>query len=175
MPGRHIGQPKIVFHSTGECLPLNRRSSNRLGAIHGQQAGASVDRDSVVGRPCRLISGIVNCPDTKCIAADAEKLAALEIQYWVVHRKLANKRKAAPDHTGDATPMVDALTALHAALFDATSEVARGSAEMRAAAAVRVDRITGGYSEDVEADWRQIEVELGQAYQILGLCRIALV
>lgn len=101
------------------------------------------------------------------IAADAEKLAVLEMAYWVVHRRLANERKATPDHTGDLTPMVDALSSLHAVLFAASPEVARRSAEMRAQAAARVDRITGGYSEDVEADWRQIEVELEEAYQIL--------
>lgn len=101
------------------------------------------------------------------ISADAETLAALEMDYWVIHRRLANERKAAPDHTGDLTPMVDALASLHAALFAVTPEVARASAEMRAAAAARVDRITGGYSDDVEADWAQIEFELGEAYGMI--------
>lgn len=101
------------------------------------------------------------------IAADAETLAALEMDYWVVHRRLANERKASPDHTGDLTPMVDALLSLHEKLFAVSQDVARRSAEMRAAAAARVDRITGGYSDDIEADWQQIAVELEQAYQIL--------
>lgn len=101
------------------------------------------------------------------IAADADRLAALEIEYWVVHRRLANERKAAVDHAGDLKPMVDALLSLHEALFAAPPDVARRSAEMRAQAAARVDRITGGYSDDVEADWQQIEVELEQAYRIL--------
>ncbi len=101
------------------------------------------------------------------ISADAETLAALEMNYWVIHRRLANERKAAPDHKGDLTPMVDALASLHKTLFDLTPEVARRSAEMRAAAAARVDRITGGYAEDVQADWRQIEVELKAAYKMI--------
>ncbi|MFZ1753702.1 MAG: hypothetical protein WBO46_00590 [Caldilineaceae bacterium] len=102
------------------------------------------------------------------IRAGAEELAGLEMDYWVIHRRLANERKAAPDHKGDLTPMVDALTALHEALFDVTPEIARRSAELRAQAAARVDRITGGYSEDMEADWLKIETDLQEAYRAIG-------
>jgi len=98
------------------------------------------------------------------LRADAPTLAALEMDYWVVHRKLALERKQAPDNTGDIEPMVASLARLHAALFDATPEAIRRSAELRALAAVTVDRITGGYSTDVAADWRQVETLLRAAY-----------
>jgi hypothetical protein len=86
----------------------------------------------------------------------------------VVHRRLARARKAAPSHAGDIVPMVESLTRLHAALFTAPPEAIRRSAELRAQAAVAVDRITGGYSTDVEDDWRQVEESLRQAYRALA-------
>ena len=89
------------------------------------------------------------------------------MDYWVVHRKLALERKQAPSHTGDIEPMVASLARLHAALFDAPPEAIRRSAEQRAQAAVTVDRITGGYSADVAADWRQVEAHLLEAYRAL--------
>jgi len=101
------------------------------------------------------------------LRADAQTLAVLEMDYWVVHRKLAQERKQAPNHTGDIEPMVASLAKLHAALFDATPEAIRRSAELRAQAAVTVDRITGGYSTDVAADWRQVEAHLLEAYRAL--------
>jgi hypothetical protein len=101
------------------------------------------------------------------LRADAQTLAALEMDYWVVHRKLALERKRTPDHAGDIEPMVASLASLHAALFDATPEAIRRSAELRAQAAVTVDRITGGYSTDVAADWRQVEAHLLEAYRAL--------
>jgi hypothetical protein len=98
------------------------------------------------------------------IRADAATLAALELDYWVVHRELAVRRKAnrADD---DIEPMVRSLANLHAALFDSTPERMRTSAELRALAAATVDRITGRYSEDVPADWRRVEELLAQAYR----------
>jgi hypothetical protein len=98
---------------------------------------------------------------------DAQTLAKLEMDYWVVHRKLALERKQAPNHTGDIEPMVASLARLHTALFDAPSEAIRRSAEERAQAAATVDRITGGYSTDVAAEWRQVEAQLLEAYQAL--------
>jgi hypothetical protein len=98
---------------------------------------------------------------------DAQTLAALEMDYWVVHRKLAQERKLAANHTGDIEPMVASLARLHAALFDAPPEAIRRSAELRAQAAATVDRITGGYSTDVAADWRQVGTYLQEAYRAL--------
>ena len=64
--------------------------------------------------------------------------------------------------------MVESLTRLHAALFTSPPEAIRRSAELRAQAAVAVDRITGGYSTDVEDDWRKVEESLRQAYRALA-------
>lgn len=102
--------------------------------------------------------------------ADAATLAALELDYWVVHRVLAVRRKTnrADD---DIEPMVRSLANLHAALFDATPEHMRPSAELRARAAVAVDRITGRYSDDVPADWRQVEELLAQCYRAVLLAQ----
>jgi hypothetical protein len=63
--------------------------------------------------------------------------------------------------------MVESLARLHAALFDAPPEAIRRSAELRAQAAVTVDRITGGYSADVTDDWREVEESLRAAYHSL--------
>ena len=99
------------------------------------------------------------------LRTDAATLAALEMDYWVVHRQLANERKVAPDHAGDIEPMVASLAKLHAALFDAPPAAIRRSAEARALAAARVDRITGGYADDLAADWQAIELTLRDAYR----------
>lgn len=101
--------------------------------------------------------------------ADAKALAALEMDYWVVHRRLAVERRLAPDHTGDIEPMVESLARLHGALFDAPPEAIRRSAECRAQAAQAVDRITGGYSTDVAGDWQRVEEHLREAYRALSL------
>ncbi len=101
------------------------------------------------------------------IEADAQTLADLEMDYWIVHRNLALERKK--DHTLDnAAPMVASLEQLHAALFKAPVAAIRRSAEQRARAAVAVDRITGGYSKDVAADWREVEQHLRAAYRALA-------
>ncbi len=102
-------------------------------------------------------------------AADAETLAAREIDYWIVHRHLAIQRKANPaasdpDSLDDIGPMVDTFARLHAALFDRTPAEMRASAEYRALAAKAVDRITGGYSADIPADWARTEAYLRRAY-----------
>lgn len=100
------------------------------------------------------------------IDASAQKLAELEMDYWVVHRKLAMERKL--DQTrGDIQPMVASLERLHAALFTADSAAIKRSAQLRAEAAVAVDRITGKYSKDVDADWREVEAKLSAAYAAL--------
>ena len=47
------------------------------------------------------------------LRADAQALAALEMDYWIVHRQLAVERREAPDHTGDIEPMVESLCLLY--------------------------------------------------------------
>ena len=98
------------------------------------------------------------------LQADAQTLTDLEMRYWVVHRELALERIRQPDKD-NLGPMVDALTDLHAALFEISPQAARRSAELRALAAKTVDRITGRYSTDVAADWQLVESYLSQAYR----------
>jgi hypothetical protein len=108
--------------------------------------------------------------------ADAATLAERELDYWVVHRRLAIARKANPpamtladtDTLRAIEPMTIAFARLHAALFDSTPETMRPSAEWRALAAVAVDRISGGYSTDVAADWTLVESHLQQTYQAIA-------
>ena len=98
------------------------------------------------------------------IKASAQKLAELEMDYWVVHRQLALRRiEDHEDH--DIEAMTQSLANLHAALFNSTPEAMRESAEYRALAAKAVDRITGKYSQDVTADWREVENYLQRAYR----------
>lgn len=98
------------------------------------------------------------------MTADAQTLAELELDYWIVHRELALKRKQNHEDD-DIEPMVKSLAALHAALFEATPEAMRPSAEWRARAAKAVDRITGNYSDDVDEDWHRVEEYLQNAYR----------
>jgi hypothetical protein len=98
------------------------------------------------------------------LKTDAQTLSDLEMRYWVVHRELALERIQQPDKDNLGL-MVDALTDLHAALFEVSPQAARRSAELRALAAKTVDRITGRYSTDVANDWRQVEPYLQQAYR----------
>ncbi len=98
------------------------------------------------------------------IAAEAQTLAELELDYWIVHRELALRRQADPQDY-DIEPLITSLANLHAALFDATPEAMRLSAEWRARAARAVDGITGGYSPDVAEDWRRVEDYLQKAYR----------
>jgi len=101
------------------------------------------------------------------IPADAETLARLEMDYWIVHRRLALERTL--DHNLDnIAPLVDSLTTLHSALFSVQPEAARRSAEYRALAAQAVDRITGHYSSDVRRDWELVESTLQLAYRELA-------
>ncbi len=100
------------------------------------------------------------------IACDARTLAELELDYWVVHRELAIERKD-PPHQDNSEPMIYSLTRLHSALFGGSPQAMRRSAEYRALAAVAVDRITGNYSVDIAADWREVERCLREAYTIV--------
>ena len=96
--------------------------------------------------------------------ADAATLARLEMDYWVVHRRLAIARKQDPSD-GSLEPVIVSLAKLHAALFGSTPERMRESAELRAKAAEAVDLITSKRSTDVPGDWRRVEAYLKQAYE----------
>lgn len=91
---------------------------------------------------------------------DVKHVAALELQYFAVHRRLSGK----PDKGDFLQTLID----LHAALFHLTVEQARPSAQWRLQAAVLVDRITAGDSTDVEGDWHRVEANLREAYRAVA-------
>lgn len=97
------------------------------------------------------------------LKTDAATLATLEMDYWVVHRRLAIARAQDPQ-TGGIEPMIESLTRLHAALFEVDESRVRASAGYRALAAEAVDLITSHRSTDVAGDWRRVEAYLRQAY-----------
>ncbi len=87
---------------------------------------------------------------------DVKRVAALEFQYFDVHRRLSGK--------GEKEELLQTLIALHSALFGLTPEQARASAEWRLLAANTVDLITSRASTDVEGDWSKLEGYLQKAY-----------
>lgn len=87
---------------------------------------------------------------------DVQRVAALELQYFDVHRRLSGKP--------DKEPFLQALVELHSALFELSAEQARASAQWRLLAANTVDLITSHTSSDVEEDWRKLETYLQEAY-----------
>jgi len=88
---------------------------------------------------------------------DPARVAALELAYNDVHRRLAGKP--------DKSAFVETLVELHSTLFGITPAQARESAELRVAANTTVDLITSGTSTDVEADWARLEDQLRQCYR----------
>jgi hypothetical protein len=87
---------------------------------------------------------------------DVKRVAALELQYFEVHRRLSG--------ISEKEEFLQTLIALHGAIFGLTDEQARESAEWRLLAANTVDLITSGTSTDVEGDWRKLEAYLRKAY-----------
>jgi hypothetical protein len=94
------------------------------------------------------------------MAFDPERVAALELRYNDVHRRLSGREDARATRE-----FAEAMTALHSALFGIPPALARQSAELRVLAARVVDRITGRRSADVEADWRLLEQYLRACYR----------
>jgi hypothetical protein len=88
---------------------------------------------------------------------DPPRAAELELRYWAEHRRLVDQT--------DKTAFLDALSDLHAHLFQLPPEAARQSAEYRVRASNTVDRITSRRSEDQEADWRSLEEDLARCYR----------
>jgi hypothetical protein len=144
-------------------MPLWSALAAALDVVRASIAFAPLENNDVPKATEHLRRYYERARRTVDIHNDAASLARLEMDYWVVHRKLAMERKQQPEleNTG---PMVDSLTELHAALFGISREAARRSAELRALAAKTVDRITGRYSTDVEEDWQKVEGYLREAY-----------
>lgn len=134
-----------------------------LDTVRAAQAFAPVDHD-LTKATRHLVNYYAKARRYAGIAATAEELATLEMDYWVVHRQLAVRRQQ--DHTvDDIEAMIHSLMQLHAALFGTDAAAMRASAQARALAAVAVDRITGKYSTDVAADWQEVERYLQEAYR----------
>ncbi len=146
------------------AMSMSSAVSASLDIVRASRAFAPLDND-VPTAVMHLQRYYTKAQRSAGLRSDAATLAGLEMDYWVVHRRLAIARRAAPDHAGDIGPMVEALARLHAALFDAPPEAIQRSAELRAQAAVAVDRITGGYSGDLAADWCEVEDLLRRAYR----------
>jgi hypothetical protein len=148
-------------------MPLLTALAAAVDIVRASIAFAPLENNDVPKAKENILRYYAKARRTVGIEADAQTLADLEMDYWIVHRNLALERKK--DHTlNNAGPMVDSLDRLHAALFQAPAAAIRRSAEERALAAVAVDRITSGYSKDVAADWREVEEHLRLAYGALA-------
>lgn len=148
------------------CMPLPVAVAAAVDIVRAGAAFAPIDNDTAAAT-AHLERFYVQARRFRHLRAEAKTLAALEMDYWLVHRSLAVERKQAANHAGDIEPMVEALARLHAALFAAPPDAIRRSAQLRAEAARTVDRITGGYSSDIEGDWRQAGEFLHEAYSAL--------
>lgn len=155
-----VGLNREQFH-----MPWWVAVAAALDTVRAAKAFAPIDND-IPTATRHLVNYYAKARRYAGITAGAEDLAALEMDYWVVHRQLAVRRQQ--NHAdSDIEPMVQSFARLHAGLFDATVGAMRPSAEARALAAVAVDRITGKYSTDVAADWREVERYLAAAYRSL--------
>ena len=146
-------------------MPFMTAVAGAVDIVRASMAFAPVDND-VFSAADFIRRYYVKARRSAGIQTDAETLAGLEMDYWIVHRDLAGARMK--NHELDnIKPMIESLVRLHAALFNAEPRARRRSAEQRAKAAVTVDRITGRYSTDVEADWAKVEAYLEEAYRAL--------
>ena len=159
------GVLRLMLRLNRAQFGMSRRAAvlAALDTVRAAAAFAPAENDLVATRRF-LTRYFARARRTVEIRANPEILAALELDYWVVHRALANRRKL-DQRDNDLTPLVAALARLHAAVFASTPERMQVSAALRALAAAKVDRITGGYSSDVAADWRQIRQLLRAAYR----------
>ncbi|HAJ34628.1 MAG TPA: hypothetical protein DCL15_02880 [Chloroflexi bacterium] len=162
----------VQMNRTQFCMSWLDATLAALDIVRAAAAFAPIDND-VAAATQHLTDFYAKARPAATLRTDPATLAALEMKYWVVHRELAMARQAAPHHDGDLTPMVAALENLHNALFDAPAAAIHRSAERRAQAAATVDRITGGYSDNVAADWQAIEQLLQEAYRAVSPASLA--
>lgn len=88
---------------------------------------------------------------------DPSRVAALELQYFDVHRRLSGQ----PEKGEFLQTLID----LHSTLFGLSPEQVKESAEWRLLAANTVDLITSNTSTDVEGDWAKLEEYLRRCYR----------
>ncbi|HYN88146.1 MAG TPA: hypothetical protein VER55_06430 [Ardenticatenaceae bacterium] len=135
-----------------------------LDTVRASMAFAPLDKSDVPTATRHVRKFYEKARRSLGITSDATTLAELEMDYWVVHRQLAIRRQQNPADQ-DIEPLIQSLARLHAALFNATVEQMRPSAEYRALANKTVDEITGKRSTNVAEDWRTVERYLQQAYR----------
>jgi len=87
---------------------------------------------------------------------DVERVAALELQYFDVHRRLVEQE--------DKSEFIQTMIDLHCAIFGLKQEQARESSELRVKANNTVDLITSKKSTNEAADWAKLEELLRQCY-----------
>ena len=88
---------------------------------------------------------------------DPSPVAALELHYFDVHRRLSGK--------SEKDEFLQALIDLHSTIFGLSSEQVKEFAEWRLLAANTVDLITSNTSTDVEGDWVKLEEYLRRCYR----------
>lgn len=89
---------------------------------------------------------------------DVERVAALELQYFDVHRRLSIAGQE------DKSEFIHTMAELHSAIFGITPDQARESAEFRVLASNTVDLITSKTSTNPASDWAKLEEYLRQCY-----------
>ncbi len=87
---------------------------------------------------------------------DVQEVARLELQYFEVHRRLSGKP--------EKEEFLQALIALHSAIFALSPKAVRELAEWRLKAANIVDLITSRTSTNIEEDWGALEGYLRRCY-----------
>lgn len=93
------------------------------------------------------------------LAFDPTQVAALEARYWDDHRRLVGQQNKAP--------FIQTMIALHAAIFDLTTDQTKESGELRVEANNVLDTITGRTSPNPAADWLRCQDLLRRCYTSL--------
>lgn len=125
--------------------------------------GAERPRRQAILRPLNHFCGLAR--RYSGLSFNVERAAALEFQYWDIHRQLVGQ--------GDKSAFVRTMTQLHAEVFGLSEAQARRSAELRVEANNILDTITGKTSDDPERDWKRCEALLKDCYTSIKAERAA--
>jgi len=133
------------------------------------EAAYYATRGAIAFKPatCDLLGAIAACERYYAIVRrhsglgfDPRTVAQAEVRYWQVHRRLAGATKH--------DELLDTFAALHAATFGIPYDRSRESAMWRTLAAITVDDITSGRSNNVDADWLRCAAQLRRCYRALS-------
>jgi hypothetical protein len=133
-----------------------------LAAFHVVRASiAFVPKDHAMNRVRALLTEFFKLARAHSgLSFDPARAAAVEAEYWDVHRRLWGKP--------DKTEFINTMIELHGLLFSLSPEQARESAEQRVLANNIVDTITAKTSADPEADWARLEDHLRRCYRSIA-------